>query len=83
MRRNPIYWTNKWGSPHYVADLFHIYNVQMKYPETAVSFDVDKKAAVKSRNEIIKKYKGTDSLINRLSFPIFSACIMDKIKKIM
>lgn len=31
------------GFASYVADLFHIYNVQMKYPETAVSFDVDKK----------------------------------------
>lgn len=59
----------------YVADLFRIYNVQMKYPETAVSFDVDKKAAVKSRSEIIKKYKGTDTLITGSHTP-FSAPVL-------
>lgn len=58
-----------------MADLFHIYNVQMKYTETAVSFDVDKKAAVKSRSEIIKKYKGTDTLITGSHTP-FSAPVL-------
>ncbi|MDY5051515.1 MAG: MBL fold metallo-hydrolase [Candidatus Mucispirillum faecigallinarum] len=47
----------------FVSDLFHIYNVQIKYPKTPVSFDTDKKEAVNTRLNIIKKYKGTNTLI--------------------
>ncbi len=47
----------------FVSDLFHVYNVQMKYPETPVIFDTDKKEAVKTRQDILKKYTRTDTLI--------------------
>lgn len=56
----------------FIADLFHIYNVQIKYPETTVSFDMDKNAAFKKREEILKKYKGTNTQITGSHTP-FSA----------
>lgn len=61
----------------FVADLFHIYNVQIKYPETAVSYDMDKNAAVKSRDEVLEKYKGTNTLITGSHTP-FSAPVLWK-----
>lgn len=62
----------------FIADLMHIYNVQIKYPETAVSFDIDKAAAVKSRNEIIKKYKGTNTLITGSHTPFTAPVLWEK-----
>lgn len=62
----------------FIADLFHIYNVQIKYPETAVSFDIDKTAAVKSRNEILKKYKGTNTLITGSHTPFTVPVLWEK-----
>lgn len=62
----------------FIADLFHIYNVQIKYPETAVSFDIDKTAAVKSRNEILKKYKGTNTLITGSHTPFTAPVLWEK-----
>lgn len=59
----------------FIADLMHIYNVQIKYPETAVSFDMDKNAAVKKREEILKKYKGTNTQITGSHTP-FSAPVL-------
>ena len=47
----------------FAADLFHIYNVQIKYPKTPVSFDTNKNDAVNTRLNIIKKYTGTNTLI--------------------
>lgn len=47
----------------FVSDLFHIYNMQIKYPKTPVGFDTDKKEAVDTRLNIIKKYTGTNTLI--------------------
>lgn len=62
----------------FIADLMHIYNVQIKYPETAVSFDMDKNAAVKSRNGILKKYKGTNTLITGSHTPFSAPVLWEK-----
>lgn len=62
----------------FIADLMHIYNVQIKYPETAVSFDMDKNAAVKKREEILKKYKGTNTQITGSHTPFSAPVLWEK-----
>lgn len=62
----------------FIADLFHIYNVQIKYPETTVSFDMDKNAAVKKREEILKKYKGTNTQITGSHTPFSAPVLWEK-----
>lgn len=47
----------------FIADIFHTYDVQVKRPEITVIYDVDKKTAVKSRKDVMKKYKNTNTLI--------------------
>ncbi len=56
----------------FVADLFHVYNVQMKYPDTAMVFDVDKAEAIKSRQNVLNKYKGTSTLIVGAHTPFYT-----------
>lgn len=53
----------------FLADIFHCYDVQMKHPKTAVIYDVDKEKAVKSRIDIMNKYKNTDTLITGAHTP--------------
>ncbi len=47
----------------FIADIFHAYEIQMKYPNTAVIYDTNKDMAVKSRIKVMNKSKGTNTLI--------------------
>ena len=52
--------------------------MQIKYPETTVSFDMDKNAAVKKREEILKKYKGTNTQITGSHTPFSAPVLWEK-----
>lgn len=55
----------------FIADIFHAYEIQMKYPKTTVIYDVDKDMAVKSRIKVMNKYKGTNTLIVGAHTPFY------------
>lgn len=44
----------------------------MKYPKTAVIYDVDKKQAIKTRLDLLKKYTGSSTLIVGSHTPFYN-----------
>lgn len=56
----------------FVSDIFHAYELQMKYPKTAVIYDVDKKQAIKTRLDLLKKYTDSSTLIVGSHTPFYN-----------
>lgn len=42
----------------FAADIFHAYDIQIQNPKIAVTYDSDKDAAIKAREDFLQRYKG-------------------------
>lgn len=60
----------------FVADLFHVYDIQILDPKISINFDVDQAMAVKTRLEILNRLKDGKTLINGSHTPFVEPVVL-------